>query len=299
MGTPECNDIERSSRTDTDHAEDPAILCGTKYLFPRQVVLGRPLKPTPSVLIAEASADDDEDPSATPSPATLTPRGTRPLVHFRSRVRIASGLHRHHRSTHNGPASSASSRSASFSSSISAPLRTNPGLSKSGWSPLGQRVNVIAYQKKYLGASAGDAKRERRRKRLGLPPLNQPNERSRLLGSDGFAQTDYDEGDIGAEGDRLGREIDHVFGQWPWRLLNHHVSPFEFRPSRGVVLTWRLHLSGGGGIWNQFSVAMSAQMILMARNSPNTAVLVYAVETDVVTLYIYYCANDDDSYIYS
>ncbi|KAJ6573933.1 hypothetical protein DFH09DRAFT_1456435 [Mycena vulgaris] len=174
----------------------------------------------------DATVTDDADPP---------PRRSR--VHFRSRVRITSGLPRHSRHL------SATSSLNSSSSSISAPLRsplTEENCSP-GWGTLGKRVGLFALSNRQAAALAAQARsaKQRGRRRQGVADLA-TNERTALLGNpappgydgydpeeeDGYFSSDdeYDEEAV------LSRQIDLVFGKWPQRLLNRHWWWWQLQP---------------------------------------------------------------------
>ncbi len=135
-------------------------------------------------------------------------------VRFRPRVRITSGLNRHRRQQGwltVGDQQDSSSRPGSASSSISAPLRTrfDDEVGKPGWGTLGQRVSLLAKRKK--SESESHAKIN---KHGTFSVVNhRTNERTPLLNSY-LLYHDEEDG-----------LVDRVFGPWPVRLLNHHVSP--------------------------------------------------------------------------
>ncbi|KAF7367415.1 hypothetical protein MSAN_00804100 [Mycena sanguinolenta] len=113
------------------------------------------------------------------------------------------------------------------SSSISAPLRAplTEADSTPGWGTLGQRVGLFAVSNR-LAAEARNAKHHARR-RAGLVP----GEHSALLGDrlpprryDGNSEEERDDEAL------LSRQIDLVFGKWPWRLLNHHWWWWQLQP---------------------------------------------------------------------
>ncbi|KAJ6519248.1 hypothetical protein C8R45DRAFT_15952 [Mycena sanguinolenta] len=167
-----------------------------------------------SALIADGTQPETDDATATEDCSSPLRRSR---VHFRSRVRITSGLHH------------ASSLSSSPSSSISAPLRAplTEADSTPGWGTLGQRVGLFAVSNR-LAAEARSAKhRARRRAGLGLVP----GEHSALLGDrlpprryDGNSEEECDDESL------LSRQIDLVFGKWPGRLLNHHWWWWNLQP---------------------------------------------------------------------
>ncbi|KAJ8520366.1 hypothetical protein ONZ45_g2827 [Pleurotus djamor] len=202
---------------------------------------------------------------------TVRPGGR---VRFRSRVRIASGLHRPHRSNTrdslvygacNQLTLGESSLSSSPSSSISAPLRTeatNDAECRPEWGTLGQRVRLFAYRGKGKASLSPETvleKRERRRRKLGLPPLDPslypsdmrskvmtlPSEGTPLVGKpyarslyvenegvqpgDPFYDSDDEEDGLTASA-RLSREVDRMFGTFPGRLLNRHWWWWQLEP---------------------------------------------------------------------
>ena len=187
-------------------------------------------------LITSSSTDsyDDQEPE---SPYSIPERPNR--VRFRSRVRIASGLNRHRHSLQevdyiSPDYSPELSISSSPSSSISVPLRTptDEQVGKPGWGTLGQRVSMFARgqmersrhreQKERLGLGVSSFRNgvERgRREALAIPYYAQISEETPLLLSS--AANDLTRED---EASQLAREIDMVFGPWPDRLANHHVS---------------------------------------------------------------------------
>ena len=190
-------------------------------------------------LIISSSTDsyDDQEPD---SPQSIPERQNR--VRFRSRVRIASGLNRHRHSLEGVDYMSLdyspeSSTSGSASSSISVPLRTltDEQVGRPGWGTLGQRVSLFAKgqmerrsrreQKERLGLGASSFRKgERgRREALVIPYYPQITEETPLLLSSARngSCSDLTRED---EASQLAREIDMVFGPWPGRLANHHVS---------------------------------------------------------------------------
>jgi hypothetical protein len=132
----------------------------------------------------------------------------RSRVHFRSRVRIASGIHRHR------PGSL--SVSPSPSSSISASLRSQTDLSSSTLGPLGQRTHILSRGRdtsSHLGAW--------RKSNSGIP-----RERSPLKNCSPYVDMD-DHRYYTIDGQEiLGMEMDEIFGKWPKRMLNPQVKLF-------------------------------------------------------------------------
>ena len=160
-------------------------------------------------------------------------------VRFRSRVRITSGIGRHRGRSGSDDIGRSSSRSASPSSSISAPLRSPADNATNAWGTLGQRVGLLGLQRKLVR----NAQAQRRQKiKQGLGPASLPNERTPLISPQALQQGEYIEGDVMSENDlldedsddeRLAQEVDHIFGTFPSRLLNRHVR----RTSNLLVLT--------------------------------------------------------------
>lgn len=186
--------------------------------------------PQPTILPANALRLHLDDPSAPlTDPVDLLattnadPRPSR--VRFRSRVRITSGFSHHRQRSDSG--------SCSPSSSISAPLRSQPHDSTNTWGTLGQRVGLLALQKKIMGSS-----KTRRMQTQGLivPTIN-VNEHTPLRNS--FNQLPYVEregvqdGDIldeDSDDERLSQELNDVFGKFPGRLLNPHWWYWQLEP---------------------------------------------------------------------
>lgn len=181
------------------------------------------LPPLPSI-----SLDDDQTP-------TVAVRHSIPKVHFRSRVRITSGLHSSGRSKNRGSTGRNStaddgigtantSASGSPSSSISAPLRYQAD-ENNVLGPLGKRINSLALTRNKrneqlrrtdIGSSVSE-----RTPLLGAPKygpvpgyMHQRRERGRIAG----------ESDDGSSARGLKREEEIMFGRWPWRLFNRRAS---------------------------------------------------------------------------
>ncbi|KAF9785903.1 hypothetical protein BJ322DRAFT_751368 [Thelephora terrestris] len=181
------------------------------------------------------SLDDDQTPA-------VAARHPIPRVHFRSRVRITSGLHSGGRSRNldgargnstveNGIDTANSSASGSPSSSISAPLRYQAD-ENNVLGPLGKRINSLAQtrnkRKRQLrrGANSDSSVSERtpflRASECGPVPdyTRQRRERSRI----GSGDEDED------CASRLKREEEMIFGRWPWRLFNRHWIAYQCEP---------------------------------------------------------------------
>lgn len=137
-------------------------------------------------------------------------------VRFRSRVRITSGFSHRRRKSDVG-----SSRSDSPSSSISAPLRSHSDDDTNTWGTLGKRVGLLALRRKILGSPKAQQRQKRMKAQHEIV-----DERTPLRNS--FNHSPYVEGEGVQEGDvfdeRLSHEVDGVFGKFPGRLLNYHVS---------------------------------------------------------------------------
>lgn len=163
-------------------------------------------------------------------------------VRFRSRVRITSGIGRHRRrSDPDDIGGRSSSRSASPSSSISAPLRSHADDATNTWGTLGQRVGLLGLQRKMVG-NAQAQRRQQIKQRLG--PAPSPSERTPLIGPQALRQAAYVEGNVVTESDlsdedsddeRLAREVDHIFGTFPGRLLNRHVCRISLSTQTTIV----------------------------------------------------------------
>ncbi|KIM84746.1 hypothetical protein PILCRDRAFT_818354 [Piloderma croceum F 1598] len=146
-------------------------------------------------------------------------------VRFRSRVRITSGFSHHRRKSDVG-----SSRSGSASSSISAPLRSYSDGSTNTWGTLGQRVGLLALQRKIMGSPEAQ-----QRQKGQVAPSGYVDERTPLRNS--FNHSSYVEGvqdgnifDEDSDDERLSRDVDEVFGKFPGRLLNHHWWYWQLEP---------------------------------------------------------------------
>ncbi|KAF5392546.1 hypothetical protein D9757_002158 [Collybiopsis confluens] len=200
-----------------------------------------------------------DEQAAPTEPMTITQANR--SIRFRSRVRITSGVHHHRHRTRIDSGSDSvflnlsqpgesGTISSSPSSSISAPIRfrEDEPTASSKWGPLGQRVRLFVSQQREKakqiqadgfargrearrrrelehGSSDGDLAQERSHtegpnrggvhERSPLLSRRQQRQRQKLLSG----QVDNNEED-GQE--RLGHEIDMVFGKWPGRLLNRH-----------------------------------------------------------------------------
>ena len=183
------------------------------------------------------SLDDDQTP-------TVAVRHPVPRVHFRSRVRITSGLHSSSRprncdsagrnsTVDDGIGTANTSASGSPSSSISAPLRYQAD-ENNVLGPLGKRINSLALTRNKrngqlrrvsIGSSVSERTPFLRASEYGPAPdyTHQRRERSRIGG-------ESEDEDL-ASG--LKREEDIVFGRWPWRVFNRHVSTITQEPGLG------------------------------------------------------------------
>ena len=189
----------------------------------------------------ESTTRADKDPD---DPQGDTLISTESRVTFRPRVRITSGLNHLRQSALQRSTdgchtlSTASTRSCSPSSSISAPLRFHseePEI-KPGWGTLGQRVSLLARRNEHKRRYRERIKQHERMLKTfqGDPFLGHlspgRDERSPLLGRrrDSTSSGPYmcQCGLIGCEYDaerRLSKEIDHIFGKWPSRMWNPKV----------------------------------------------------------------------------
>lgn len=181
------------------------------------------------------SLDDDQTP-------TVAVRHSMPKVHFRSRVRITSGLHSTSRSRNRGSTGRNStaddgigtantSASGSPSSSISAPLRYQADESNV-LGPLGKRINSLALTRN---------KRNGHLRRMGIN--SSVSERTPFLRASEYGPVpNYthhrrERGRIAGEGDDqdlargLKHEEDVMFGRWPWRIFNRRASTM-IQPTR-------------------------------------------------------------------
>lgn len=184
------------------------------------------------------SLDDEQTP-------TVAVRRPMPKVHFRSRVRITSGLHSSGRSRNrdgtgrdstfeDGIDTANTSASGSPSSSISAPLRYQAD-ENNVLGPLGKRINSLAQARNkrngQLRRAAGSSVSERtpflRASEYGPIPdyTRQRRERSWVSGES--------EDESPANG--LKREEEVMFGRWPWRVFNRHASISGFHFSLGLL----------------------------------------------------------------
>lgn len=162
-----------------------------------------------------------QQPQPTPPPSAFTAH-----VRFHSRVRITGGLRR---PRGNHPAPGDSSDSDSPSSSISAPLRYRPR-DRVGHATLRERVSRLAthvpQKRRTAAVTSSAASRVRARDREYTPlfhagmPAAYGAARQGDSGSGSINISNEERSQI----DALHREDDVLFGRWPWRVLNHHVS---------------------------------------------------------------------------
>jgi len=203
-----------------DQSDDDVAYDHTQYLT--QLLAKPRLLPSNALCLhladPNAPLTTPHDPSHPPSDAPIQ-KPLRPggRIRFRSRVRITSGLNHF--------------RSGSPSSSISAPLRYHSDEeSNSTWGTLGQRVGMLASQKRTSGS-----RRNRRKGVVQTPHGN--DEHTPLRGS--FSSPYYvtgegvQDGDINEdedEDDKLAQEIDAIFGTFPGRLLNYQWWWWQLEP---------------------------------------------------------------------
>lgn len=196
-------------------------------------------------------------------PAAAGTRPT-PRVRFRSRVRITSGVHRHrHSHSQSGTAAPGSSTPGSStedspSSSISAPLRYQAD-ENATWGPIGKRLSGYAaggWQRRpegvqgqgqrqrqvqvqvqvqgqdgqrqgVYGARIGGARGRGARGGRGYherTPLLRPSPGRTYSESEDGSEEGMGEEERTARAAMLSREEEAVFGKWPWRIFNRHVS---------------------------------------------------------------------------
>jgi hypothetical protein len=197
---------------------------------PPTAVLNPP--PVPAI-----SLDDDQTP-------TVAARHSMPRVHFRSRVRITSGLHSSSRSRNrdstgrssaadNGIDTANTSASGSPSSSISAPLRYQAD-ENNVLGPLGKRINYLAQTRNKRNGQL------RRAANVGSVSERTPFLRASEHGPvPDYTRQRRERGRSGSESEDedyasgLKREADIVFGRWPWRIFNRHAST-TVRTTRSV-----------------------------------------------------------------
>ena len=185
---------------------------------------------------------------------------TGPRVRFRSRVRITSGLHRHrhaHSHSHSvGGSTPGSTTSESPSSSISAPLRYQAD-DDAAWGPIGKRLSAYAssgaWPRRMHGHGQGHGQAQVRTPiggeqtyrqgggaqgygtmtRSGMRTARAQGERTPLLRPHlrhTYSESEDEDGPAMREEERalraaaLRREEEAVFGRWPWRIFNRHVS---------------------------------------------------------------------------
>ncbi|TFK57722.1 hypothetical protein OE88DRAFT_1651603 [Heliocybe sulcata] len=158
-----------------------------------------------------------------------------PRVRFRSRVRIASGLHRHrkHHPVEDSSDSSSSSRSSSPCSSLSAPLRYQAD-ENSALGPLGKRLSAYAAAggfKHRVLSSPNPQRQFLRAQMMGYGP--ETSEQTSLLRS-GTRARSYGNTDstTSLSGREHPGEADEgaKFGSWPLRLLNYHWWWWQLEP---------------------------------------------------------------------
>ncbi|EPQ61136.1 hypothetical protein GLOTRDRAFT_135680 [Gloeophyllum trabeum ATCC 11539] len=157
-----------------------------------------------------------------------------PRVRFRSRVRIASGLHRH-RQHHpeDSPDSSSSSLSSSPCSSLSVPLRYQAD-ENSALGPLGRRLSSYAAQGGFKHRVMASPVPQRQSSRATVRgQSSEASERSSLL-KPGTRVRTYGEDERRSSGEQadVHPEVDEdaEFGPWPRRLLNHHWWWWQLEP---------------------------------------------------------------------
>ncbi|PPQ98889.1 hypothetical protein CVT24_003520 [Panaeolus cyanescens] len=202
----------------------------------------------PQLLLTSALSDAD-GPNNTLTIISSEESNQQPSrVHFRSRVRITSGInhHRHRLSTSGESEGLRSSRSSSLSgsSSISAPLRSHADeqVGKPGWGTLGQRVSLFA---KGGGLSRRQRLRNRREQirsgkrdsrcaspgsQFNAPVYDERSPLNRGRRTQLYVHANSSDQDIDDEEIDYHKEVEMVFGPWPSRLLNHHWWWWKMEP---------------------------------------------------------------------
>lgn len=189
-------------------------------------------------LSTTALVNANQEPDSTSGvPQTSRSRSRPRIVHFRSRVHIASRAH-HHRDD------AVADSSPSPSSSVSVPLRRQHSSTSSSHIPLGHKK----WRKKKTGHGHVHVHVHSHRnvdERTPLVNSGHGTEPRRVYMYVGDAGGGLGEGELGsrrskrssAERERDGKggedeEVDAVYGPWPWRLLNYQVcSHFFAAPS--------------------------------------------------------------------
>jgi len=152
-----------------------------------------------------------------------------PLIRFRSRVRITSGVAPRERTATGCGEKGSSSGSGSPAPSIYAPLRSESDNEQGRWGSLGRRVNTSSTSKSTQRRSRKTTERGRKKQTYSKCDAEcdeAANERTPLMGRTlqptlelrNMVQNDDDVD----EGTRQLREIDVIFGGWPERLLNRY-----------------------------------------------------------------------------
>lgn len=233
------SDLHSSAPNHTVSPVSP-VPCGVLSPF-RIACLHRASITTDSHCMSLISHADRVRVQAEPIPTGLDQ--TSPRVRFRSRVRISAGRRRRH--SDGLLPSSASSVSGSPSSSISAPLRTHY-TGNNGWGTLGMRVSNLSSSQtashppspsrgEHVNGGKGSGGGERNAWRQWLPPHifidDAVDEHTHLMTSarpSSYLGNRYAHDSVhdDVERERQWREqlMDQVFGKWPARLLNRHVS---------------------------------------------------------------------------
>jgi hypothetical protein len=171
------------------------------------------------------------------------------LVHFRSRVRIASSAQRGY---NNIKSNSSPSRSSSPSSSISVPLHSTDKDTKynPAFGPLGRRVSFFAWKRRCRAGSEADGRGilagwEWKGGNHWVAYDVQNEERTPLVKSANHQRMyslpcsdPFDPRQDAADDARLAREMDVCFGKWPARLMNRHVcAPFSSFVNQLIAFT--------------------------------------------------------------
>ena len=265
-GSPYDDDPKASPTSSMATSPKPCIVPGNAlHLIDDDPAAPRSATP-PSVIVVGDESEYGAEPPSSDSDAdgdgehAGAPRAVRPAprVRFRSRVRITSGVHRHRHSQSaigGGTSTPGSSTSESPSSSISAPLRYQAD-DDAAWGPIGKRLSAYAWQRRAqsmpgpgpggLVQGQGPVQgprpgmvRNGTMTRSGMRSVRgRGSERTPLLRAQlrqVYGESEDEEGQGMGQEERalreaaLRREEEVMFGRWPWRVFNRHVSPSIFR----------------------------------------------------------------------
>jgi hypothetical protein len=237
-GSPVDPDELPNLRFTTPHDDDEGL--HLMYGYPRPTADGTPsAQPFPSSSQL-SKVDGTPDVDASPSHQRT--------IRFRSRVRIASGVH------------SVSSSPGSRSSSISVPLQGPHGPHVSAnTSPLSEMLPAAAanvWLRSVSSSRRASSDRLEIWRNSASPRSSHVDERTPFASRSRRSYTEQTEDEAQEEGDaELERlqaatrksEEQVMFGKWPWRILNRHVRPHRLSNN---LLTFDFLSSGGGGKLN-------------------------------------------------